>query len=325
MEDDDPVCLIFKIRMRPREKLFWWRLYKDNIPTNGWLCRRGLSTDSSCPLGCGEVEDINHITYNCKKLRDVLTVLENWGLVVPRFCSFDELWDSIGKFADVRESWVPLYCVAVHQNWDNRNSVKHGKGGCSPAYLAANILEEAFHVGSRLDSFSGPGDFGLGADSPSAASVFGKDRGPFFDSVPSTPLFNSGFSPKFNEGLDDHSFNTFSRFDSFGMNDSTFPSSGTLARFDSMRSTTDQSHDAFSRFDSFRSMTDTPREFSRFESTIGTAESPRKTIARFDSIQSTADYNHGFSFDDPDPFGSGIFKTSESHTPKKNSDPWSSF
>ncbi|PKU75568.1 hypothetical protein MA16_Dca011344 [Dendrobium catenatum] len=185
--------------------------------------------------------------------------------------------------------------------------------------------KEAFHVGSRLDSFSGPGDFGLGADSPSAASVFGKDRGPFFDSVPSTPLFNSGFSPKFNEGLDDHSFNTFSRFDSFGMNDSTFPSSGTLARFDSMRSTTDQSHDAFSRFDSFRSTTDTPREFSRFESTIGTAESPRKTIARFDSIQSTADYNHGFSFDDPDPFGSGIFKTSESHTPKKNSDPWSSF
>ncbi|KAI0530488.1 hypothetical protein KFK09_000032 [Dendrobium nobile] len=185
--------------------------------------------------------------------------------------------------------------------------------------------KEAFHVGSRLDSFSGPGDFGLGSDSPSAASVFGKDRGPFFDSVPSTPLFNSGFSPKFNEGLDDHSFNTFSRFDSFGMNDSTFPSSGTLARFDSMRSTTDQSHDAFSRFDSFRSTTDTPREFSRFESTIGTAESPRKTIARFDSIQSTADYNHGFSFDDPDPFGSGIFKTSESHTPKKNSDPWSSF
>ncbi|XP_020699752.1 uncharacterized protein LOC110112019 [Dendrobium catenatum] len=102
MEDDDPICLIFKIRMRPRKKLFWWRLYKDNIPTNGWLCRRCLSADSSCPLGCGEVEDINHITCNCKKLRDVLTVLENWGLVVPRFCSFDELWDSIGKFADMR-------------------------------------------------------------------------------------------------------------------------------------------------------------------------------------------------------------------------------
>lgn len=191
--------------------------------------------------------------------------------------------------------------------------------------------KEAFHNVSRLDSFSGPGDFGglnsHGTDySPSAATVFGKDKSPFFDSVPSTPLFNSSFSPKFNEGPDDHSFDTFSRFDSFNTNDSIiFPSNRTITRFDSVNSTTYQSHDPFSRFDSFRSTADTHRELSRFDSAAGTTEHPRETLARFDSIRSTADHNHGFSFDDSDPFGSGLFRTSESHTPKKNTDQWSSF
>ncbi|KAI0503979.1 hypothetical protein KFK09_014926 [Dendrobium nobile] len=161
-EEDDPVGIIFKCRMRPREKLFWWRVYKHNIPTNAWLCRRALSADTYCPLGCGDVEDIDHITCNCKKLRDVFKVLENWGLVIPRFDSFDELWDAIGKSADVREGWVPMYCVAVHQTWDNRNAVKHGKGGCSSAYLAANMLEVldqgcfSFHLEQR-DTFQSAG------------------------------------------------------------------------------------------------------------------------------------------------------------------------
>ncbi|KAK8936542.1 hypothetical protein KSP39_PZI012818 [Platanthera zijinensis] len=196
----------------------------------------------------------------------------------------------------------------------------------------------------RLDSFSGPGDFGLNSFgteySPSAASVFGKERSPFYDSVPSTPAFNSGFSPKFSQGPEERSFDSFSRFDSFSLNDNVFPSSGALTRFDSMSSTTYQPRDTFSRFDSFSSTADTQREFSRFDSIRSTAESretlarfdsmrstaePRETLARFDSIKSSADYNHGFSFDDSDPFGSGPFRTSENHASKKSSDHWSSF
>lgn len=203
--------------------------------------------------------------------------------------------------------------------------------------------KEAVRDVRKLDSFSGPGDYGLnsfGADySPSAGSVFGKERSPFFDSVPSTPAFNSVFSPKFSQGPMDRSFDSFSRFDSFSVNDNIFPSSSSLTRFDSMSSTTYQPRDAFSRFDSFSSTADTQREFSRFDSMRSTAE-PRETLARFDSMRSTADpretlerfdskssadYNHGFSFDDSDPFGSGPFRTSENHTSNKSADHWSSF
>lgn len=176
-------------------------------------------------------------------------------------------------------------------------------------------------------SFFGYGDSGLNpikTGSPSAASVYGRDRGPFFDSVPSTPLFNSNsprFSPRFNDGADDHTFDSFSRFDSFSMHDSGLfpPRDNTLTRFDSMKSTTDSgffpSRDSFARFDSFRSTADSGI-FPQHDS-----------FARFDSMRSTADHNRGFpSFDDADPFGSsGPFKASDSHSPRRDSDSWSAF
>ncbi|CBI37735.3 unnamed protein product, partial [Vitis vinifera] len=65
----------------------------------------------------------------------------------------------------------------------------------------------------------------------------------FDDSVPSTPLYSISNSPsRFNEGSE-HSFDPFSRFDSFKSHDSGFfQPRETLARFDSMRSTADYDH-----------------------------------------------------------------------------------
>ena len=65
----------------------------------------------------------------------------------------------------------------------------------------------------------------------------------FDDSVPSTPLYSISNSPwRFNEGSV-HSFDPFSRFDSFKSHDSGFfQPRETLARFDSMRSTADYDH-----------------------------------------------------------------------------------
>ncbi|KAK3038817.1 hypothetical protein RJ639_028539 [Escallonia herrerae] len=74
--------------------------------------------------------------------------------------------------------------------------------------------------------------------------------------------------------------------------------------------------DNMSRYDSF--------------STHDRGSSPqRDAFTRFDSISSTRGFDHsrGFSFDDSDPFGSsGPFKvSSESQTPKKDSDNWRAF
>ncbi|KAK6127563.1 hypothetical protein DH2020_038681 [Rehmannia glutinosa] len=137
----------------------------------------------------------------------------------------------------------------------------------------------------------------------------------------------------FSEGSEEqHSFDSFSRFDSFNMHDSgPFGSRDSFSRFDSMRSTRDSEFDSFgqreslARFDSFRSTADSDYNF-------GSSFPPRDSLTRFDSMRSTRDseYGHGFpSFDDAaDPFGSGEpFRTSshDAQTPRKDSDNWKAF
>ncbi|ONK64215.1 uncharacterized protein A4U43_C07F23330 [Asparagus officinalis] len=196
--------------------------------------------------------------------------------------------------------------------------------------FSSTNTKEIDHDRSLHDSFFGPGDFGLNpirtGGSPSAESVYGADKkGPFFDSVPSTPLYNSSFSPRFNEASEDHSF---SRFDSFNMSDGGLFPTRDFSRFDSMRSTP-----SLARFDSMRSTSDAPfgglEGFDSMHSSIP----PLGSLQRFDSMRSTSEYGGGFSsFDDTDLFGStGPFKTSEtprwsSETPKWSSDTpkWSS-
>ncbi|KAG8386557.1 hypothetical protein BUALT_Bualt03G0160700 [Buddleja alternifolia] len=164
-------------------------------------------------------------------------------------------------------------------------------------------------------------------NSPQADNNMFTRNSPFFDSAPSTPLYNS--SPrKFSEGSEEqYSFDSFSRFDSFNMNDSgPFGSSReSLTRFDSMRSTRDSDFDQghLARFDSFRSTADSDYNFGLFQ--------PRESFTRFDSMRSTrdSDYGHSFpSFDDAaDPFGSSDpFRTThDAQTPRKDSDGWKAF
>lgn len=194
--------------------------------------------------------------------------------------------------------------------------------------------KETDHGRTQHDSF-GMGNFGLNpirTESPSAGSVFGAEKkSPFFDSVPSTPMYNSSFSPRVGEGQEDHGFDRFSRFDSFNMNGGDlFPQHDSFSRFDSMRSTADPP--SLARFDSMRSTTDAPSfgSLSRFDSMRSTVDYPSTGgLTRFDSMRSTTDYSGGsfLSFDDADPFGStGPFKpSSEGQTPRRSSDNWSAF
>ncbi|XP_059643375.1 uncharacterized protein LOC132285223 [Cornus florida] len=166
-------------------------------------------------------------------------------------------------------------------------------------------------------------------NSPQGDNMFRK-KSPFgfADSVPSTPMFSSGNSPqRFSEGLEKHSFDNFSRFDSFSTHDSgLFPPRESLTRFDSTRSTRDSDygheffppHDSFSRFESFGSTTrdsdygqgfaPPPDSFSRFDSIRSTRDSdygqgffpPPDSFSRFDSFHSTTkDSDHGQGFVPP--------------------------
>ncbi|XP_022968928.1 epidermal growth factor receptor substrate 15-like 1 [Cucurbita maxima] len=212
---------------------------------------------------------------------------------------------------------------------------------------------------TRDSYFFDSGDFGL---NPIRTDPFQAKRSTFaFDeSVPSTPLVNSGNSPHNYHDGSEPSFDSFSRFDSSSVHNSGFfPPKDTFTRFDSMRSsrdfdqgpgfssfsqfdTTHSNRDfdqggssALTRFDSMRSSKDFDQgspSLSRFDSMRSSKDFDQgfPSLARFDSMRSSKDFDqgHGFpSFDDPDPFGStGPFRASmDNQTPKKGSDNWSAF
>ncbi|XP_062234018.1 uncharacterized protein LOC133931198 isoform X2 [Phragmites australis] len=169
------------------------------------------------------------------------------------------------------------------------------------------------------------------AESPTASSIYGKDQKGFFDSsVPSTPMYNSSFTPRYSETGDD-SFDTMSQYSSFGMNETnSFGQRDSFSRFDSFQSNTDSGgNDTFARFDSFRSTADQGggNSFMRYNSMNSSSDHDRTdAFARFDSMKSTDYHNRGYSFDDDDPFGTGPFKSSETSSPtRRGTDKWSAF
>ncbi|KAF7062149.1 hypothetical protein CFC21_068784 [Triticum aestivum] len=147
----------------------------------------------------------------------------------------------------------------------------------------SNAMNEPGHHGSN--SFFGSDDFNVDpvrVGSPSGASAYGKKSTFFDDSVPSSPAYTSGFSPKFGESRDDSSSYNFGRFDSFRSQDSAVPQESRFSRFDSVSS------------------------------------SKGEGAAEFDSSNSSRNFGRFDSFDEADPFGStGPFKASGARSPPK--------
>ncbi|XP_020694670.1 uncharacterized protein LOC110108384 [Dendrobium catenatum] len=99
---DDLMALswIYKLGLNERVEIFIWRMVSDALPSGAFLIRRKIVVDSDCPLGCGSVEDINHIAANGCKLRKVLYVLRGWGFQVPVFNSWEDCWTSLQELKD---------------------------------------------------------------------------------------------------------------------------------------------------------------------------------------------------------------------------------
>ncbi|KAJ6919170.1 hypothetical protein NC651_013204 [Populus alba x Populus x berolinensis] len=186
-----------------------------------------------------------------------------------------------------------------------------GKGNSSYAFADSVPSTPAYNQGKSSYAFAdsvpstpayNPGQSSYAfADSVPGTPAYNPGKSPFSlaDSVPSTPAYNFGNSPRrFSEGSEDHSFDSFSRFDSFNMHDGGLFQSPrhSLSRFDSIRSTkdSDQSYGFPSRFDSFREGGDSDQshEFSRFD--FLREPDQNHGFSRFDSFKES-DQNHGVS------------------------------
>ncbi|XP_020673022.1 uncharacterized protein LOC110092705 [Dendrobium catenatum] len=100
LEEVMPLRWVYKLGLNARVEVFIWRMFTDALPSGDFLFRMKLADDSCCPMGYGIVEDVNHISSRCYKLRKVLYVKRGWGFQVQVFNGWEDSWNSLQKVKD---------------------------------------------------------------------------------------------------------------------------------------------------------------------------------------------------------------------------------
>ncbi|KAK8914594.1 hypothetical protein KSP39_PZI024146 [Platanthera zijinensis] len=130
-----------RLGLRPRERLFWWRLAQDAIPTRYLLLRRGLTDSGVCPWGCPSPENRDHTMRGCSNVAAISRELHRWGIDMPAvqdWASFPALVSSTRK---LNLGPLRVFCHVVYQHWRARNTKVHGREFGTPLILAATIME----------------------------------------------------------------------------------------------------------------------------------------------------------------------------------------
>ncbi|KAI0529244.1 hypothetical protein KFK09_001791 [Dendrobium nobile] len=127
-----------------RVEVFWWRVSRGVIPTNEFLKFRRIYNDDRCIRGCGEVENLLHITTGCRHLQEELKKIQEWGIFVPVFNSMEDYLCELKRLSMTAPNVVILYYNVVYWNWKNRNEVAHGKQANTVTATVENVLSTAY-------------------------------------------------------------------------------------------------------------------------------------------------------------------------------------
>ncbi|KAI0492119.1 hypothetical protein KFK09_026384 [Dendrobium nobile] len=119
----DPISWFHKLNLNARVELFLWHVCKDAIPTGEFLYSRRLAESYLCPMGCGEIEDINHVTSTCSKL-------------------MKECLHELKRLAGSNSLTIIIYLTLLWFVWNSRNKVKHGNVEDSEVMIAATDMKK---------------------------------------------------------------------------------------------------------------------------------------------------------------------------------------
>ena len=97
-------------------KMFLWRALNNLLPTRKNLKRRGVVTETLCPLCGREEEDVAHVLWNCPAASDV------WGCASVKFqkrsCGKNDFFNI---FVDIiersDEPEVEVFAVTARRLW----------------------------------------------------------------------------------------------------------------------------------------------------------------------------------------------------------------
>ncbi|KAL0907753.1 hypothetical protein M5K25_022188 [Dendrobium thyrsiflorum] len=142
---------IKKAKLKPRVEAFWWRLFNNAIPSFHFLFHRRLYHDDGCPRRCNDSEDMDHVTFKCKKTE------RSFGISCQ-----------MGWLSNESPFLVNLYCNVVFFTWKSRNKLIHNGSDDSSLVIAISAINFA--------SFSA---IGIGRDPAGIGGVFRDHKGRF--------------------------------------------------------------------------------------------------------------------------------------------------
>ncbi|PKU80715.1 Putative ribonuclease H protein [Dendrobium catenatum] len=128
------------IKLNARVKFFWWKIFKNAIPTFKYLQQRRLRDNADCPRGCSAIEDQEHVLCTCLKLKEVINLLNHWGFCIPKFQDYEDCTKWLEMISRKRGLVANLYCNAVFLSWKSRNKKIHEGTEESSTFIASNAI-----------------------------------------------------------------------------------------------------------------------------------------------------------------------------------------
>ncbi|PWA93650.1 RNA-directed DNA polymerase, eukaryota, Reverse transcriptase zinc-binding domain protein [Artemisia annua] len=133
----------------PRKvNVFNWRALNDRTPHISNLDKRGIDIHSLlCPICETEVEDINHIMFNCPKVKAVWSKCYDWwGIPTPEISSAINIGSSNIMVQegnkDVAKIFHGVCLVTLWAVWSWRNRVVHALNECKQKIRNEDIFSQ---------------------------------------------------------------------------------------------------------------------------------------------------------------------------------------
>ena len=139
---------LWRLKVPPKVRIFWWRALNNFLPTKRELRRRHIEREDHCEV-CGEPgESLYHVALTCTVARQFWrSAQEITGYKVPVL--HPETWTRdvlSGELCTASEA--ALIVCGAWSLWSGRNARKHGKTRWNPRAAV-------HHVASMVEDFAG--------------------------------------------------------------------------------------------------------------------------------------------------------------------------
>ena len=142
MSDRPMWIALWKLKVIPRVRVFWWRVLRGILPDYATLQHRHIRTTAVCDLCKASVEDLRHALINCSHAKLFWAAARDFlGLKLPRLhpatWARDVLMDEI-----IQDQDRCKIIMVMHAIWSDRNRWTHDKVGYDPVQAVKTVRDD---------------------------------------------------------------------------------------------------------------------------------------------------------------------------------------